>query len=70
MYYAQVQGQMLVTERISCKFIVYTLKQLICIDISADYVFQDMMLSKLKLFWEEHFRDALLEQRVFGTGCR
>ena len=69
-YYAQIQGQLLVTERIFCKFIVYTLKQLICIDIGADYVFQDRMLTKLKSFWEEHFRDALLEQKVYGSGCQ
>lgn len=61
---------MLVTDRIFCKFIVYTTKQLICIDIPADYVFQDMMIHKLKSFWEEHFRDALLEKKVYGTGCR
>ena len=69
-YYAQVQGQMLVTDRIFCKFIVYTTKQLICIDIPADYVFQDMMIHKLKSFWEEHFRAALLEKKVYGIGCR
>ena len=69
-YYAKVQGQLLVTERIFCKFIVDTLKQLICLDIGADYVFQDRMLTKFKSFWEEHFRGALLEQKVYGSGCR
>ena len=69
-YYYQVQGQLLLTGRTTCIFIVYTSKDMVTCAISADSEHQKMMLTKLISFWQNEFMTVLLQEKVFGTGCR
>ena len=69
-YYYQVQGQLLLTGRSKCMFIVYTSKDMVMCTITADIEHQQMMLPKLKSFWQNEFMTMLLQQKVFGTSCR
>lgn len=56
-YYFQVQGQLLITGRSYCYFIVYTFDDLIVEVIHADKDFAKFsMLPKLTLFYEKHYR--------------
>lgn len=64
-YYHQVQGQMLCTGRNRCHFIVFTFKHLIVIEIERDDEFIAGMVDKLKSFYEEHFRGAVLKKHFY-----
>ena len=56
-YYYQVQGQLLVTRRNKCYFVVYTFVDFHVEVIPADTEFaQYSMLPRLKLFYEKYYR--------------
>lgn len=56
-YYDQIQGQLFLSQREQCYFIVYTFKDLFVenIEINHDYCV-GCLLPKLELFYSKHFR--------------
>lgn len=61
-YYSQVQGQMMVSGRGFCDFLVYTYKGLENIWVLRDEEFISEMLTKLCYFYENYFKPALFEE--------
>ena len=56
-YYDQVQGQMLLTKRESCYFVIYTFIDLKIISVQFDQEYcQLSLIPKLKLFYEKFYR--------------
>ena len=56
-YYHQVQGQLFLTQRKVCHFIVYTFKELLFIPVSINNEFcQLQLIPKLELFYTKHYR--------------
>ena len=71
-YMYQIQGQMAVCNKQSCIFIVYTLKDFKIMKIQRnDHIMISQMYYELKSFYNEHFRAALLERRLYhcSDGC-
>ena len=66
-YFYQVQGQLLCTGAKKCIFAVYTGVDIKYISINRDDEFIHGMVEKLKLFFENHFKPALLEKRFYKT---
>ncbi|KAJ8671840.1 hypothetical protein QAD02_003099 [Eretmocerus hayati] len=64
-YYYQVQGQLLVTRRSFCDFIVWTFKDLVQVSIKRDETFIDAMLKDLKKFYKNHLQPAILEKYLY-----
>ena len=68
-YYYQIQGQLLCSNRKLCYLVVYTSKDLVVVKVPRDDVFIQDMVPKLLAFFDNHFRDALLDtfflQRLF-----
>jgi hypothetical protein len=63
-YYYQVQGQRFCAEKKKCFFIVYTFSDILFFSIERNDTFISEMLEKLKFFYENHFRAALLEKKT------
>ena len=61
-YYYQIQGQMLCTGAAAVDFAIYTFKDFQVIRVSRDDAFITEMLAKLKLFFDEYFKQALIEK--------
>jgi hypothetical protein len=62
-YYFQVQGQLLITNRSLCYFVIWTPKGMIFEKIEADAdFFAQTMLPKLKCFYFEHLLPALIQR--------
>ena len=62
-YYAQVQGQMLATDRRMCHFVVHTLvPDTKIINVPYDNAFVDQMLDKVKDFYDNFFKPFLLKK--------
>ena len=61
-YYYQVQGQMLCTEATETCFVIYTLHDIQVIRIGRDESFIKEMTDKLICFFNQHFRQALLDK--------
>ena len=56
-YYHQVQGQLFLTQRKVCHFIVYTFKELLFIPVSINNEFcQLQLIPKFELFHTKHYR--------------
>ena len=56
-YYQQVQGQLYVTNRKVCYFVVYTFSDLFIQKIEIDLMYcEGSLLPKLELFYTKHFR--------------
>ncbi|XP_013391521.1 uncharacterized protein LOC106159688 [Lingula anatina] len=56
-YYAQVQGQLFITKRSFCYFVVFTFKDLFVELIHSDTeYFSTCILPRLTLFYEKHYR--------------
>ena len=66
-YYYQVQGQLLCTGAQKCIFAVFTGVDIKYVTITRDNEFIKDMVEKLKLFFKNHFRPALLEKRFYKT---
>ena len=69
-YYYQVQGQLYVTNREFCDFIIYTFKDFCRISVKRDDVFIPEILEKLDIFYEQYFKPAIIEKylyRNYGT---
>lgn len=64
-YYYQVQGQLYVTKRRYCNFIVYTFKDLKVVYIDKDDTFIDEMVQKLDLFYNGFFKQAIINKYFF-----
>lgn len=59
-YYAQIQGQMYVTKRKRCYFVVYTLLDMLVINVNYDKLFvESVLLPRLDDFYKTHFRPYL-----------
>lgn len=65
-YFYQCQGQMLCSGRHLCKFIVYTSKDFISIDVPRNETFIREMLDKLTDFYRTLFKEALLNKYLFN----
>eukprot|EP00914_Ancora_sagittata_P028955 GHVO01057168.1.p1 GENE.GHVO01057168.1~~GHVO01057168.1.p1 ORF type:complete len:491 (-),score=62.76 GHVO01057168.1:1035-2507(-) len=59
-YYYQIQGQLFCAKRKVCKFVVYTGTSLEIIDVHRDEDFISEMLIKLRIFYNDYFKDALI----------
>lgn len=73
-YYYQVQGQLLVTGRLYCDFIVFTFVDLLEISIGRDEALISDMLVKLTNFYDKYLQPAIFEKylyryygKIFGT---
>lgn len=64
-YYYQVQGQMFCSERSSCDFCVYTLKDFITINVERNEEFIETMVDKLEEFYQDYFKDAVIERHFY-----
>jgi hypothetical protein len=54
-YYAQVQGQMYITKRSHCFFVIYTLVDFKLIEVVIDKDYCQQMIAKLVSFYENHY---------------
>lgn len=62
-YYYQIQGQLAITERSSCRFCVYTHKDFFSQIIMFDKNFYEKeMLPKLDSFWQNHYKPYIASQ--------
>jgi hypothetical protein len=75
-YYYQIQGQLYCANRKFCKLIVYTFKGLEIVDVEFDDNFVKSMTEALLQFYENHFKDAVLNKHLYNdehmydfTGC-
>ena len=66
-YHYQVQGQLLCSGRQYCDFVVFTLEDVKVMRIQRDDKFITSMVSKLKEFFMEYFRTALLNQFLYRS---
>ena len=67
-YFYQIQGQLLLSGRTQCQLIVYTNVYLLVVPVLADPIFQEHMLDKLFKFYNNVFKEILIEERVYkGT---
>ena len=66
-YYYQVQGQTLCVGAKMAYFGVYTFKGMVTLKMSRNNVFINSMVEKLQAFFENHFKNALLEEHLFRT---
>lgn len=64
-YYYQVQGQLMVTGKLFCDFLVYTYKSLIRITVKRDEAFITEMRAKLVDFYDEYMRPAILNKYLY-----
>ena len=64
-YYYQIQGQLYCSDRRTCWFVVFTLKDTKIIKISRDENFIVSMLSTLQSFYETYFRQALIQKFIY-----
>lgn len=64
-YYYQVQGQLLCTNRSMCYFCIFTLVDFQVVEVSRDEPFIAAMSSKLKLFFDNFMKRALLEKHKY-----
>ena len=64
-YYYQVQGQLLCTNRSICHFCIFTFADFRVFEIERDDDFIADMVDKLKAFYVNHFKPALLEKHVY-----
>lgn len=55
-FFAQIQGQLAISQRLRCYFVVYTFKQVSVTEVTFDeQVWNDSMLPKLQYFYEKHY---------------
>ncbi|XP_062598380.1 uncharacterized protein LOC134259793 [Saccostrea cucullata] len=66
-YYYQVQGQLFCAEKKICYFIVYTFNDILFFPIQRNDNFISEMIRKLNIFYENHFRTAVLEKNYFKS---
>ena len=67
-YFYQIQGQLLLSGRTQCQLIVYTNVDFLVVPVLADPIFQEHMLDKLFKFYNNVFKEILIEERVYkGT---
>jgi len=64
-YYYQVQGQLLCSGSHLCHFVVFTLKDVLVLEVKKDIAFTQNMIAKLDKFYYEHFKDAILHRYVY-----
>ncbi|KAJ8666165.1 hypothetical protein QAD02_007827 [Eretmocerus hayati] len=69
-YYYQVQGQLLVTGRLFCDFVVWTFKDMVRVSIEGDEKFIDYMLKKLKEFRKLCLQSAILCKYLFKNSLK
>jgi len=64
-YYYQIQGQLLCSDRDLCYFCVYTHKDMRVVKIQKDRSFIAEMLPHLQQFWTDYFQPAVLRRYVY-----
>lgn len=66
-YFYQIQGQMLCSNKKKVFFVVFTLKDMLCMEIDRDDSFIDEMIDELNIFFLQHFRQALLDTYMYKS---
>lgn len=62
-YYFQIQGQLCIAKKELCYFIVYTFVNILVVEVSRDeHFFRDLMLPKLKLFYDNYYIDYIISE--------
>lgn len=64
-YFYQVQGQLFCSNRNVCKFVVYTFKDLVTVNIERDDEFISTMVSQLTDFYNGYFRENYLNKYLY-----
>lgn len=64
-YNYQIQGQLMVTGRKYATLLVYTFEEWLLIDIPRNDIFISEMLKKLKIFYQDYFKPALLDKYLY-----
>ena len=64
-YFYQVQGTLMCSNRQWCDFIVWTFEDIEVIRIEKDDVFINTMKAQLKDFFNDYFKEALLEKHLY-----
>lgn len=64
-YYYQIQGQLFCTNKDYCYFVVYTGKEPLINQVFRDEEFIASMVNKLERFYQEHFKQALIEKLLY-----
>lgn len=64
-YYYQIQGQMLCAEKTNCLFIIYTIRDILILNVDRDEVFIDRMVCSLKDFYHKYYRTELLKKYLY-----
>ena len=64
-YMFQIQGQLDLCGKKVCHLVVYTFKDFKCITVPRDGEFNINMKTNLKDFYEDHFRQVLLDQYFY-----
>ena len=64
-YYYQIQGQMFVTEKNVCMFVVFTFVDMLVIEIHRDDAFIAAMNADLEMFFNDHFKATLLNKYFY-----
>lgn len=65
-YYYQIQGQMLCAQKDAAFFFVYTLSDYCIIKVNKDNNFIEEMLKNLKSFYDNYFKQAMLERFLYN----
>lgn len=64
-YHYQIQGQMYCAEKRKAYFVVYTIEDIVVLEIERDDNFIDSMVARLENFFVEHFQQAVLNRFLY-----
>ncbi len=64
-HYYQIRGQLYCTKRSMGHLVVYTFKDVKIIEVPFDKSFIETMVTQLKQFYAEHFRQAMLDKYLY-----
>jgi len=66
-YYYQIQGQLFVTNKTVCIFVVYSFQDMLVIKVNRDDEFIASMIEQLDFFFHNYFKAALLKKYFYKT---
>ncbi len=64
-YMYQVQGNMFITGTSMCHLVIFTLVDLVVVDVPYNGEFVTEMLAKLDSFFSEHYRKVYLRKNLY-----
>lgn len=64
-YMYQVQGNMHITQRTLCHLVIFTLVDLVIVDVPYDDTFVNDMLTRLESFFHNHYRKEYLNKHFY-----